>query len=94
VRDAAFSALQQVQQQPLQLATMGLAVEQNDIQLRALSTLLAYLKNTDQAEKTNRALSLLKAALNSPFATIRQETFKASFNRSLGGDSLQTFQLL
>jgi ParB family chromosome partitioning protein len=97
VRDAAFSALQQVQQQPLKLATMGLAVEKNDIQLRALKALLECLKMTDQtdtSEKPNEALNLLKAALNSPFATIRQETFKACFNRLLGGDSLQTLHLL
>jgi len=74
VRDAAFSALQQVQHQPLELA----AVEQSDIQLRALTTLLERLEDTanthnnDVTKKTDKALGLLKAALNSPFVTIRQ----------------------
>ncbi|HHL19035.1 MAG TPA: hypothetical protein ENJ33_04805, partial [Thiothrix sp.] len=95
VRDAAFSALQHVQQQPLKLARVGLTIEHSDIQLRALSTLLDTLKNIEKnTNATDQALHLLKAALNSPFATIRQETFKACFNRLLGGDTLQTLQLL
>ena len=90
VRDAAFSALQTLHNDPLLTAEQGLRAQQQDSHARALKLLLDNLPKSG----TGQALDLLKAALNDPFEAIRQETFKACQNRQLGGSEQETLQLL
>lgn len=116
VRDAAFSALEQVHAEPLAVAAYGLHSQHQDIHARALKVLLDNFTNTPSkksvggvfkgllerfSNKTNSGLTadnvafnLLQAALNDPFAAIRQETVKVCLNRQLAGDVPSTLRLL
>ncbi len=92
VRDAAFIAISLLENDAWQQVRYGFAAEHEDIHRRALKTLL------DAAGKRKTlpeaGLTLLKQALNDPFAGIRQETFKACLNRQPGGDLPATLRLL
>ncbi|MGB1256015.1 MAG: HEAT repeat domain-containing protein [Thiolinea sp.] len=92
VRDAAFSALENLLAEPWALVRYGFAAQHEDVHRRALKTLLDNLgKGQNIAQE---GLTLITQALNAPFDAIRQEAFKVSLNRQLGGDQPATLRLL
>jgi ParB family chromosome partitioning protein len=92
VRDAAFSALSVLNLDALTQAKLGLTAKFQDSHARGLKVLLDTL--TAATVVNDKALTLLKNALNDPFEPIRQETFKACLVRNLGGDTRSTLRLL
>ena len=94
VRDAAYSALEQLQNNALIVIEQGLDAKHEDIHARALKSLLDQLKKKLKKADKVAALALLKTALNDPFKAIRQESFKACLNRKLGGSEQETLALL
>ena len=94
VRDAAFTALAELQPKPTLTAEHGLASKYEDIHARALKTLLDVFSGKLTKAGKIEALSLLTEALNDPFEAIRKETFKACLNRKLGGSEEETLRLL
>lgn len=92
VRDSAFSALQVLVDDVWQVVDYGFASQHEDIHRRSLKTLLDKVAKYKKLPK--QGLSRLQQALNNPFAGIRQETFKISLNRQLGGDLAATLRLL
>ncbi len=93
VRDAAFSALQELIDDPWMLVRYGVHSRHEEIHARALKALLDALGNGSKGLPA-AGEALLKQALNDPFEAIRQETFKACLNRQLGGDRPATLRLL
>ena len=94
VRDAAFTALEQIQKNALLTAERGLASKHQDIHARALSVFLATEAKQLKKSEQIAFLQILKNALNDPFDEIRQETFKRCLNRNLGGNKANTLRLL
>lgn len=94
VRDAAFTALHQLQPEPALIAERGFAAKHEDIHARALKALLDIFSGKLAEAGKTEALGLLTEALNDPFEAIRKETFKACLNRKLGGSEEETLRLL
>ena len=94
VRDAAFSALHQLQPQAVLAAESGFDSSHEDIHARALKVLLDVFSNKLTKASKAQALDLLIEALNDPFEAVRKETSKACLNRQLGGSEEDTLRLL
>lgn len=102
VRDRAFSALLEIVpksggvQNSLNVAEFGFESSFQDVHERSLKTLLDSFSVSHKAKEPIQleALELLGKALNNAFEAIRQEAFKATLNRKLGGDEEATLALL
>src|SRR5207302_7163422 len=75
VRDAAFTALSQLQaSQPLQYAGAGLSAAHDDVRKRGLEALVSFLRKSKQhANQAGPALELLARALNDSTPAVRSE---------------------
>jgi ParB family chromosome partitioning protein len=96
VRDAAFTALSQLQaDEPLQYAGTGLNAAHEDVRRRGLEALVRYLrKHTKQASQAGPALEMLARALNDSAAAVRTEAFKAALNLEVNGGGVQTHRFI
>jgi ParB family chromosome partitioning protein len=96
VRDAAFTALSQLQSdQPLQYAGTGLNAAHEDVRRRGLEALVRFLrKHTKQATQAGPALEMLARALNDSATGVRTEAFKAALNLQVNGGGVQTHRFI
>ncbi|MDF1660140.1 MAG: HEAT repeat domain-containing protein [Planctomycetota bacterium] len=96
VRDAAFSALIQLESEtPLEAAQAGLNADHEDVRRRALQLLIEQIKANPPQSKEELSWRLIERSLNDSFAEVRSEAFKACLNLQFagGGESTLRFAL-
>src|SRR5262249_35274141 len=96
VRDAAFTALAQLQStEPLRAAATGLNAAHEDVRRRALEALLSFLRASPRdASGASPALELLCRALNDGAPGVRDEAFKAGLNLGVSGGGKKPWRFI
>ena len=95
VRDAAFSALAQIQKHdPLQSAEAGLNAPFEDVRKRGLQLLVEAIRQSSPQPPSAAARALLLRALNDGFRAIRGEAGKSAMNLKIDGPEAATLRFL
>ena len=85
VRDAAYTAIESIRDDPLAAAADGLSATAEDVRSRGLETLVKQIRKADVKDTNSPASLLLQRALNDSSTAIRNEAFKVVLNSKVGG---------
>lgn len=86
VRDAAYSALAEIKKDdPVGVASDGLAARSEDVRLRGLDTLVRHVRKNKPKSNDEESVQLLLQALIDEAIAVRSEAFKVILNSKIGG---------
>jgi ParB family chromosome partitioning protein len=94
VRDAAYSALSSIgEDDPVAVASNGLAAKQEDVRRRGLDTLIRHIRKAKPKSIDDEAVQLLLQSLNDSESAVRGEAFKFILNSKIGGSGDKCLRL-